>query len=27
VKLPPRPDISNYVRPPMDDQTFIPDIY
>jgi polyphosphate kinase 2 len=27
VALPPRPDISGYVRPPMDDQTFVPDVY
>ena len=27
VALPPRPDISGYVRPPMDEQTFVPNIY
>jgi hypothetical protein len=27
IKLPPRPDISGYVRPPMDDQTFVPEVY
>ncbi len=27
VMLPPRPDISGYVRPPMDEQTFVPNIY
>ena len=27
VELPPRPDISGYVRPPLDDQTFVPEVY
>ncbi|MBJ7355527.1 MAG: hypothetical protein JHC98_11945, partial [Thermoleophilaceae bacterium] len=27
IALPPRPDISSYVRPPMDDQTFVPEKY
>jgi polyphosphate kinase 2 len=27
VKLPPRPDASGYVRPPLSDQTFVPDCY
>jgi polyphosphate kinase 2 len=27
IKLPPQADISGYVRPPMDDQTFVPEIY
>ena len=27
IDLPPRQDIAGYVRPPMSDQTFIPEIY
>jgi polyphosphate kinase 2 len=27
IKLPPRPDASGYVRPPLSDQTFVPDSY
>jgi polyphosphate kinase 2 (PPK2 family) len=27
ITLPERPDISGYVRPPMDDQTFVPEVY
>ena len=27
IKLPPRQDLSGYVRPPMDDQTFVPEKY
>ena len=27
VKLPPLPDATGYVRPPMSDQTFIPEVY
>ncbi len=27
IALPPRPDISGYVRPPMDEQTFVPEVY
>ena len=27
VSLPPRPPESGYVRPPMEDQTFVPDLY
>jgi len=27
IKLPPRPTRSNYVRPPMSDQTFVPQIF
>jgi polyphosphate kinase 2 len=27
IELPPRPDASGYVRPPLSDQTFVPDYY
>ena len=27
IELPPRPDASGYVRPPLSDQTFVPDCY
>jgi polyphosphate kinase 2 len=27
IKLTPRPESSNYIRPPMDDQTFVPDVF
>jgi hypothetical protein len=27
VELPPRPDASGYVRPPLSDQTFVPEYY
>ena len=27
IELPPRPEIKGYVRPPMTDQTFVPEIY
>lgn len=27
IELPPRPDISGYVRPPIDNQNFVPEIY
>ena len=27
IELPPRPDASGYVRPPLTDQTFVPDCY
>jgi polyphosphate kinase 2 len=27
IKLPPKADISKYVRPPMDEQTFVPEVY
>jgi polyphosphate kinase len=27
IKLPPRRDDTGYVRPPMSDQTFVPDRY
>ena len=27
IKLPPRQSASNYVRPPMGDQTFVPHVY
>jgi polyphosphate kinase 2 (PPK2 family) len=27
IEFPPRPDASGYVRPPLSDQTFVPDCY
>ena len=27
IKLPPRQDDKGYVRPPMTDQTFVPEVY
>lgn len=27
IELPPRQDITGYIRPPMEDQTFVPEIY
>ena len=27
LELPPRQDTSGYVRPPMSDQTFVPEVY
>jgi polyphosphate kinase len=27
IELPPRQDIGGYVRPPMTDQTFVPNLY
>jgi len=27
IQLPPRQDDSSYVRPPVDDQTFVPEVY
>jgi hypothetical protein len=27
IELPPIPDASGYVRPPITDQTFVPEVY